>query len=166
MVLPRDPIRGGRPGWATVMGTLLVSGWAVYLTVVVGSNVTDLLVSFRWVHTSFRSGNLAFVETATRIYFRSQVVDQILLAGVVIWEASAAALLWYGAIAWYRSVAVRAAAAEAGLIVLALLWMAFAVATEVFVAYDRGVNESTYWTLAIAALATLLTLAHLRREAR
>jgi hypothetical protein len=44
--------------------------------------------------------------------------------------------------------------------------LAFAVATEVFVAYDRGVNESTYWTLAIAALATVLTLAHLRREAR
>jgi predicted small integral membrane protein len=167
MVVPRDSTRGlgRRPGWASALGAMLVSGWAVYVTVVVVSNVTDLMVSFKWIQTSFRSGNLAFIETATRIYFRSQPVDQALLAGVVIWEAGAAALLWYGAIAWYRSGAVRAAAAEAGLITLALLWMAFGVATEVFVAYDRGVNESAYWALAIAALATLLTLAHLGREA-
>ena len=153
-----------RPRWARALGALLVGGWATYVTVVHASNLTDLLVSFGWIRTSFRSGNLAFIEKATRIYFRSQPVDQALLVGVVIWEAGAAALLWYGAIAWYRSGTVRAAAAEAGLIVLALLWIAFAVATEIFVAYDRGVNESAYWTLAIAALATVLTLVHLRRE--
>ena len=165
--MPPDPNRGvgRRAGWARALGALLVGGWAVYLTVVVASNVTDLLVSFGWIQTAFRSGNLAFIETATRTYFRSQPVDQALLAGVVIWEAAAATLLWYGAMAWYRSGAVRADAAEAGLIVLALLWMAFAVATEVFVAYDRGVNESAYWALAIAVLATVLTLVHLRREA-
>ena len=165
--MPPDPNRGvgRRAGWARALGALLVGGWAVYLTVVVASNVTDLLVSFGWIQTSFRSGNLAFIATATRIYFRSRPVDQILLAGVVIWEAGAAALLWYGAIAWYRGGAMRTAAAEAGLIGLALLWMAFAVATEVFVAYDRGVNESAYWALVIAVLATVLTLVHLRREA-
>jgi hypothetical protein len=165
VVVPRDANRGEgrRPGLATVLGALLVGGWAVYVTVVVASNLSDLLVSFGWIQTSFRSGNLAFIETATRIYFRSRPVDQALLAGVVIWEAGAAALLWYGAIAWYRSSAVRTA--EAGLIVLALLWIAFAVATEIFVAYDRGVNESAYWALAIAALVTVLTLVHLRREA-
>ena len=108
------------------------------MTVIVGSNFTDLLTSFGWIHTAFRSGNLAFVETATRVYFQSQVVDQVLLGCVLIWEASAAVLLWYGAFAWNGSVWRTVGAAEAGLIVIALLWMAFAIATEIFVAYDRG----------------------------
>ncbi len=157
-------LAGGLDG-PTALGVLLVTGGAVYLIVVVASNVTDLLVSFGWIQTSFRSGNLAFIEKATRIYFRSQPVDQALLAGVAIWEAPAAALLWYGAIAWYWSGPVKAAAAEAGLIVLALLWMAFATAAEVFVRYDRGVDESAYWALAIAGLAAVLTVVHLRRAA-
>lgn len=136
----------------------------MYLTVVVASNTTDLLASFGWIHTSFRSGNLAFIGTATQIYFRSQAVDQVLLGGVLIWEAGAAALLWSGAVGWYRG--GRNATADAGLVMATLLWMAFAIATEIFVAYDRGVSESAYWTLAIADLATLVVLWHLRDSLR
>jgi hypothetical protein len=36
--------------------------------------------------------------------------------------------------------------------------LGFAISTELFIAYDRGVNESAYWTLATAILATLITL--------
>jgi hypothetical protein len=146
------------------LGALLVTGWAVYMTVVVASNLTDLLTSFGWLHTAFRSGNLAFIQTATRVYFHSRPVDQVLLGGVLVWEASAAALLWYGAIAWNGTVWRTMGAAEAGLVVIALLWVTFAITTEIFVAYDRGVNESAYWVLAVANLVTLLVVTQFRRE--
>ena len=135
------------------------------MTVIVGSNFTDLLTSFGWIHTAFHSGNLAFIETATGgVYFHSQAVDQVLLGCVLVWETSAAVLLWYGVIAWNGSVWRTVGAAEAGLIVIALLWMGFAIATEIFVAYDRGVNESAYWVLAIANLVTLVVVSQFRRE--
>ena len=81
-----------------------------------------------------------------------------------MWEASAAALLWYGTIACNRTFWRTVGAAEAGLIVVALLWMAFAIVTEIFVAYDRGVNESAYWVLSIANLVTLLVVSQCRRD--
>jgi hypothetical protein len=89
---------------------------------------------------------------------------QVLLGCALIWEASAAALLWYGTIAWNGTVRRTVGAAEAGLIVVALLWMAFAIVTEIFVAYDRGVNESAYWVLAIASLVTLVVVTQCRRQ--
>jgi hypothetical protein len=134
------------------------------MTVVVASNGADLLASFGWIHTAFRSGNLAFIQTATRVYFHSRPVDQVLLGGVLVWETSAAALLGFGAIAWNRTVWRTVGAAEAGLIVIALLWVAFAIVTELFVAYDRGVNESAYWVLTIANLVTLVVVIEFRRE--
>ncbi|MGN6166954.1 MAG: hypothetical protein ACTHQQ_02110 [Solirubrobacteraceae bacterium] len=144
------------------LGGLLVIGWAIYLTVVVASNATDLLVSLGWISTRFHSGNLAFIRTATRIYFRSQPIDQILLGCVLVWEASAAGLLWYGALAWKKG-DLRFAAAEAGLLVVTLLWVAFAIVTEAFIAYDRGVNESMFWVLAIASLLTVIVLVQLAK---
>jgi hypothetical protein len=154
----------GDPIQRRTLGGLLVAGWAIYLTVVVVSNGTDLLESFGWIHTAFHSGNLAFIQTATRVYFHSRPIDQVLLGGVLVWEVSAAALLWYGAIAWGGKVWRTVGAAEAGLIVIALLWVAFAIATEIFVAYDRGVNESAYWVLAIANLVTLVVVTQFRRD--
>jgi len=148
-----------------MFGGLLVAAWAIYMTVIVASNGTDLLASFGWIHTAFRSGNLAFIQTATRVYFHSRPVDQVLLGCVLVWEASAAALLWYGTIAWTGTLWRTMGAAEAGLIVVALLWMAFAIITEIFVAYDRGVNESAYWVLAIANLVTLVVVSLCRRDA-
>jgi hypothetical protein len=145
-------------------GGLLTTGWAIYMTVVVASNCADLLASFGWIHTAFRSGNLSFIQTATRVYFHSRPVDQVLLGCVLVWETSAAALLWYGTIAWNGTVWATVGAAEAGLIVVALLWMAFAIVTEIFVAYDRGVNESAYWVLAIASLVTLVIVTQCRRD--
>jgi hypothetical protein len=158
-----DPLLGGHTQRRT-FGGLLVTGWAVYMTVVVASNFADLLASFGWIHTVFRSGNLAFIQTATRVYFHSRPVDQVLLGCVLVWEASAAALLWCGAIAWNRTVWGTVGAAEAGLIVIALLWVVFAIVTEIFVAYDRGVNESAYWVLAIANLVTLVVVVQFRRD--
>ena len=64
--------------------------------------------------------------------------------------------------AWSTTIWRTVGAAQAGLIVIALLWMALATATEIFVAYDRGVNESAYWVLAVASLITLVVVTQFR----
>ena len=69
----------GDPIQRRTFGGLLVAAWAIYMTVIVASNGTDLLASFGWIHTAFHSGNLAFIQTATRVYFHNRAVDQVLL---------------------------------------------------------------------------------------
>jgi hypothetical protein len=137
-------------------GLLLVTGWAAYITVVTASNLSELLWSFGWVDWSFRSGNLGYIHDATEIYFDSRAVNQLLLAGAMLWEATAAVLLWRAAALWLKRAPRVRSAAAAGLLVLSALWFAFAIGTEAFVAYDRGIDESAYWVLAAATLASLL----------
>jgi hypothetical protein len=88
----------------------------------------------------------------------SNGLNQILLAGAIAWEGTAAVLLWKAAMSMRTGAAGAIAAARLGLTVLGLLWFAFAIATELLIAYDRGVNESMYWTLATAVLATLIAV--------
>ena len=141
-----------------VAAPLLLAGWALYITVVTASNLTELLWSFHWENWAFRSGNLAYIATATRIYFATEHVNQALLAVVIVWEGVAAALLWLAALRWARGGDAALACARRGLVLLGLLWFGFAISTEIFVAYDRGVNESAYWILATAVLATVTVL--------
>lgn len=144
--------------------TLLVSAWALFITIVAASNLTELLHGMGVWSPTFRSGNLGFIATATSIYGVSHAMNVLLLAGAMAWEATAAILLWRAA-ARLRSHAIDApASARLGLIVLALLWFAFAIATELLIAYDRGVDESMYWTLATAAISTLVVVQMLERE--
>ncbi|MFD5989526.1 DUF2165 family protein [Streptomyces cyaneofuscatus] len=151
-------MRGGKQRGTRVAGSLFLASWALYITVVTASNLSELLSSFHAEHWRFRSGNLSYIESATRIYFENEQVNQVLLALVTVWEAGAAVLLWLSAWQWARRSEDAAAYARSGLVLLGLLWFAFAISTELTVAYDRGVNESAYWTLAAALLATLLLL--------
>jgi hypothetical protein len=141
-----------------VAGPALLAGWALYITVVAASNLSDLFWSFHWENWAFRSGNLAYIATATRIYFTTEQGNQALLALVIVWEGVAAVLLWLAALRWPRGGEAALACARRGLVLLGLLWFGFAVSTELFVAYDRGVNESAYWILATAVLATVTVL--------
>lgn len=142
----------------SLAGALLLAAWALYITVITASNLTDLFSSFGWEHWAFRSGNLAYITKATSIYFHNVHANQALLALVILWEGVSAILLWLAALHWARAGSAALAGARRGLILLALLWFGFAISTEFFIAYDRGVNESAYWTLATAILATLITL--------
>jgi hypothetical protein len=136
--------------------TLFVAAWALFITIVTASNVTELLHSLGIWSPVFRSGNLGFLAMATSIYGVSEGLNQLLLAGVILWEGSAALLLWRAAARLRGRVPGAIASARLALTVLGLLWFAFAIMTEVFIAYARGVNESMYWTLATAVLATLV----------
>lgn len=148
--------------------SLLLAGWALYITVVTASNLSDLFWSFHWENWAFRSGNLAYIATATRIYFKTEQANQALLALVIVWEGTAVVFLWLAALRWARGGEAALACARRGLVLLGLLWFGFAISAEFFVAYDRGVNESAYWILATAVLATMAVLeiwASLRRAA-
>ncbi len=139
-------------------GSLLLAGWALYITVVTASNLSDLFWSFHWENWAFRSGNLAYIATATRIYFKTEQANQALLALVIVWEAAAVVSLWLAALRWARGGEAALGCARRGLVLLGLLWFGFAISAELFVAYDRGVNESAYWILATAVLATMAVL--------
>lgn len=152
-----DPAAGRWSG-DRATGTALLSGWALYISVVAASNLSDLLSSFGWHDWAFRSRNLGYIAKATEVYLREPVVNQVLLAAVIVWETLAAVLLWRAAASWARTRPDRLARARTGLVVLTLLWFGFGIATELLVAYDRGVDESVYWVLAVAVLTTLLTI--------
>jgi hypothetical protein len=137
---------------------LCLAGWATYISLVTASNLTELMHSFGWVSWTFRSGNLDFIGTATKIYVSSRAVNQVLLAGVIAWEGLSAVLFWRATVRYASAQRDGLPAARAALVLLGSLWFAFAIATELFVAYDRGINESSYWTLATAILATLVVL--------
>lgn len=119
-------------------GQLLLAGWALYITVVTASNLTELFWSFRWENWAFRSGNLAYTAAATRLYFHSEQANQALLALVIAWGGAAGALLWLAALRWARGRETALDCARRGLVALGLLWFGFAISTELFVAYDRG----------------------------
>lgn len=143
---------------ARAVSTLLVAAWALFITVVTASNVTELLHSLGVWSPVFRSGNVGFLAVATAIYGFSEGLNQLLLTGVILWEGAAAVLLWRSAAALRGRRPDAVASARLALTVLGLLWFAFAIMTEVFIAYARGVNESMYWTLATAVLATLVVV--------
>jgi hypothetical protein len=74
----------------------------------------------------------------------------VLFLGVICWEGASALLFWLAC--WnFRDRARRYAAFTAGL----LLWSAFLVADEVFIAYAV---EGTHLRLFTAQLATLLAV--------
>jgi len=137
---------------------LLLAAWALYISIVTASNVTELLHALGIWSPLFRSGNLGFIATATSIYGFSTGMNQVLLAGAALWEGTAAILLWRAANATRTGAAGAMDAARAGLVVLALLWMAFAIMVEIFLAYDRGLNESMYWILFGAVMVTWLAI--------
>ncbi len=58
-----------------VASSLLLAGWALYITVVTASNLSDLFWSFHWENWAFRSGNLTHMTT--RICFSGPEPEQI-----------------------------------------------------------------------------------------
>src|SRR3954453_19689722 len=97
-------------------GVLCLAGWAMYISLVTASNLTELMHSFGWVNWTFRSGNLDFIATATRIYFSSRPLNQVLLAGVIAWEGMSAILFWRATLRYASGSADRLPAARAALV--------------------------------------------------
>jgi len=76
--------------------------WALWLTIVTATNVTDLLqtigvlgVDWRWV-----SGNYALVAKALELYALPAGIILLTFGTVIVWDGATAALLWRAAAAY------------------------------------------------------------------
>lgn len=130
--------------------------WTVWLTVVLLSNLADAgkaagLLGESW---AFASGNFAVIKETTARYAIPDLVNALLFAGVIIWQALATILFWWAV--W----PFRGRQSGGRILYLAfttslLLWGAFLIADEVFIAYPL---ESTHFRLFVAQLVTLLAI--------
>jgi hypothetical protein len=139
-----------------VLKRALLGGWALWWTVVLATNLTDAGKALGWLHDSwvFASGNYAFIVKTTALYGPPSWVNGLLFAGVIAWQGITAILFWVTCLTFRGKSTVGPwlyPAFTAGL----TLWLAFAVADEVCIAYAL---EATHLRLLIAQLATLLAI--------
>jgi hypothetical protein len=149
---------------AVFLKRVLLALWALWLTVVLTTNVLDGLKALGLLAASwpFASGNYGFLSATTARYGPPAWLNAALFLGVIAWEGASAALFW---LAWWTSrrpmdagKGWRYAAFASAL----SLWLAFAIADEVFIAYPV---EGTHLRLFMAQLLTLLAV-ELLPEAR
>lgn len=153
------------PCSASVLKGCLLALWAAWQTVVFTTNLLDAGKALGFLNQSwpFASGNWRFMLETTARYGTPTWLSAILFSGVIFWEGLTALLFW---LAFFK---YRSGAAEAKRIVHAaftvglMLWGAFMIADEVFIAYAV---EGTHLRLLIAQLATLLAIELLPEESR
>jgi len=136
---------------ATFLKRALLAFWAAWLNLLDGLKARGLLAA-SW---PFASGNYGFLSATTARYGPPAWLNAVLFLGVIAWEGASAALFW---LAWWTfrrppgaGTGWRYAAFTSAL----CLWLAFAVADEVFIAYEV---EGTHLRLFMAQLLTLLAV--------
>jgi hypothetical protein len=140
---------------AVFLKRALLAFWAAWLTVVLTTNVLDGLKAAGLLNESWRfaSGNYRFLAETTARYGTPAWLNAALFAGVIAWEGVAAALFW---LAWWAYRGPRGRGMRYAAFATALsLWLAFAVADEVFIAYQV---EGTHLRVFMAQVATLLAV--------
>lgn len=133
----------------------LLFAWSVWFTIVFSSNVADAaktlgLLPPTW---AFASGNFHFLEETTSRYALPTAANAALFAAVITWEGLAALLFWRAT--WLFPTPSRRSSLYAAFMSALLLWSAFMLADETFIAYTV---EGTHLRLFIAQLATLLAI--------
>jgi hypothetical protein len=141
---------------AIFLKRLLLLFWAVWLSVVFLSNLADAGKGLGFLGESwaFASGNWKLIQETTGRYGIPAPVNAILFAGVILWEGIAAVLFWRAGWSFRGRNAARTAVYLAFMTSL-LLWAAFLIADEVFIAYPL---EGTHLRLFVAHLVTLLAV--------
>ena len=141
---------------AVLLKRLLLLFWAIWLSVVFLSNLADAAKGLGWLAESwaFASGNFKFIRETTARYGIPDFVNAVLLAGVIVWEGLAALLFWWAGWSFRGRSSARKGVYLAFTTSL-LLWGAFLVVDEVFIAYPL---ESTHLRLFVAHLVTLLAV--------
>jgi hypothetical protein len=136
----------------------LMAFWAVWLTLVCITNALDGakalgVLGEAW---AFTSGNYRFLVETTSRYGTPAWLNGLLFLGVICWEGLAALFFWLTCLRF------RGKGREGGTPLLhiaftvsLMLWAAFMVADEVFIAYAV---EATHMRLFIAQLTTLLVI--------
>jgi hypothetical protein len=130
--------------------------WAMWLTIVLLTNVLDALKALSVLDQAwaFASGNYRFLTETTSRYGTPPWINAVLFAGVIAWEAAATALFCL-AVWRYRGNGIGRRTLYLAFTVSLLLWGAFLLADEVFIAYAVA---GTHLRLFTAQLVTLLAI--------
>ena len=133
---------------------LLLFVWAAWLTVVFTTNVLDGLKALGFLSEgwAFASANFRFLVATTARYGTPMWLDAILFAGVIVWDAFAAALFWRATFLFPRRAMNGSRPVHLAFTVSLALWGGFLLADEIFIAYEV---EAKHLLLFTAQLATL-----------
>ncbi|MBB6098684.1 hypothetical protein HNR42_002119 [Deinobacterium chartae] len=129
--------------------------WALWLTVVVITNLLDALRALELLPASFAlaSGNYRWILDTVKPLGLPVWLSSTLFAGVIVWEALAATLFWRALIRFRDRPMLLEAAAVTAFVVNLALWAAFQVLDEVVLAFGpEGVHRAIFGN----ALLTLL----------
>jgi len=130
--------------------------WAIWLSAVFLGNLADTgkelgVLDESW---AFASGNWQFIRDTTARYGTPDLVNGVLFAGVILWEGIAVVLFWRAYCA-LRGRGTGRTVLYAAFTTSLLLWGAFLVADEIFIAYAL---EGVHLRLFSAQLVTLLAI--------
>jgi len=136
---------------------VLVTGWALWITVVFTTNVLDALQELKVLPQGWKahSGNFDYIDAVTARYGVPDWMDAILFGGAIAWEGAIAFLLWRAVADLSRPRATVPPAVSAAFLVSLPLWLAFAVADELFIDFQP---EATHLRIFIAQAVTLLLI--------
>jgi len=131
--------------------------WAAWLTIVLLTNVFDLLKQSGVLGAGWRfaSGNYGFMAATTAIYALPPALVTLLFIGVILWEALAAWLMWLAFLRARDGQSALLARVNTAFVVSLALWAAFMLADEILMAYDV---EATHMRIFAAQLVTLLVI--------
>jgi ubiquinone/menaquinone biosynthesis C-methylase UbiE len=135
---------------------ILLIFWAIWFSVVFFSNLADALKGLALLPDTwaFASGNFKFIKETTARYGTSGFVNGVLFAGVIVWEGIASVLFWRAGWAFQGRNSANKALYLAFTASL-LLWGAFLIADEIFIAYPVA---GTHLRLFVAQLVTLMAI--------
>ncbi len=141
---------------SVLLKRLLLLFWAVWLSVVFLTNLTGAgkglgLLGESW---TFASYNWKLIQDTTARYKTPGAVNAVLFAGVLVWELLASFLFLRAGWSFRGRNSSRTVVYLAFTTSL-LLWGAFLIADEVFIAYSL---ESSHLRLFVAHLLTLLAI--------
>jgi hypothetical protein len=131
--------------------------WTAWLTVVFTTNVLDGVKALGLLgdHWAFASGNYRFLVNTTARYDTLAWLNGLMFVGVICWEGIAAVLMGLACLRFGEGRERRERFLYAAFTVSLTLWLAFAIADEVFIAYAV---EGAHLRLFTAQLATLLAI--------
>lgn len=140
---------------------LLLLFWALWLSVVVATNLLDVLRTCELLPATFRfaSGNGAWINQTMDPLGVPRLLQTLLYGGAIVWEALAAALFWWAAVTYCgRPLAEERIALLACGANLAL-WAAFQILDEVFLAYQPEAVHRAIFTVQLLTIFALQLLA-------
>ena len=135
---------------------MILTFWSVYFTLVLASNLTDVMAKLNLLPEGFKfvSGNYKLMEKVVAIYNTPAALVAVMFAGVMLLELFSASAFWVAASCFDAS--KRRKWAERGFCVSLILWFGFIVADELFVAFDVADLERAHVAMLSSQLLSFL----------